>query len=279
MVLVIRLISHHEGSDFDNLERFMRIGMRSYTKFLDKQGLADFIVISPKKDLTLIREKLTGAYPEWPWKFVQEDALVSVNCPSGWAKQQTAKFAVARLVTTPTYLIVDDDTYLTKPFGVKDVYWKGKVILNKAELDFPMWYLWSSQIAQVDYDQVQCQPFHMAITPEIFVTSAVKKLVQWLEETYGSGMKWQEVLANHKFTEYTLYTMFLRKHNLFNMLYAIEEDAPALYGHVTSGPEHDLATQVKLSFEQNDRHFFSFVQSSLPIDVATVEKTVGPYLA
>lgn len=279
IVLVIRLNTHHDGKSFDNLDRFMRIGMVSYEKFLAKDDLQDFFVICPKKDLGYIRDQLVLTFPNFPWRFVDEDTLLHKNLPAGWAKQQTAKFAVSKLVQTPTYLIIDDDTYLTKPFAAKDIYHHGRVIMNKTEIDFPMFFLWSSQLAQVDYDMVQTQPFHMAITPEIFVTVAVKDLVKWLEQTYGNNLRWQEVLCNHKFTEYCLYWIYLLKHKRTGILYAVDNDSPSVYGNPCTGPEHDLKTQVDLSFTKNQNYWFSFVQSSLPLDVDTVASTVGKYLA
>jgi hypothetical protein len=278
IVLVIRLNTHHEGKLFDNLERFMRIGMISYEKYLVKEDIQDFFVVCPKKDIGYIRDKLQLTHPNFPWRFIDEDTLLYKGIPSGWAKQQTVKMAISKLIQTPTYLIIDDDTYLTKPFHASDIYYKDRVIMNKTMIDFPMFFLWSSQIAKVDYDEVQSQPFHMAITPEIFVTLAVKDLVKWLEMTYGANMKWQEFLCNHKYTEYCLYWIFLLKHKRTTMLYAVEEDAPSVYGNACTGAEHDLETQVRLSFQKNEKYWFSFVQSSLPYDVNKVEEVFKKYI-
>lgn len=279
IVLVIKETTHHNGVEHNNLERFMQIGMMTYEKYLDKESIEDFFIIAPASDVKSIQTKLTAKYPNWPWKFVVEDAIVSKNLPSGWAKQQTAKFAIAQLVKTSHYLIIDDDTYLTKPFSYNNLFHNGKCILNKCQIDFPFFFFWSSQIAKADYDMVQYAPYHMAITPEAFVTQRVKDLVKWLEGEYGDRMQWQLHLANNKFTEYCTYWIYLMKLGVHTQEYACEDDAPCLYNYATTGPEHNLALQVKKSFIDNKNHFFSFVQTSLPITNKQVLAEVRKYVA
>lgn len=278
IVLVIKEFTHHNGVQHNNLERFMRIGMKTYEKYLDVLCVHEFLVVAPSSDIKSIQSKLLEKWPSWPWKFVVEDAIVLRSLSSGWAKQQTAKFAIAQLVQTPHYLIIDDDTYLTKPFSYANLFHNGKAILNKCQIDFPFFFFWSAQMAKVDYDMVQYAPFHMAITPEIFVTSRVRELVSWLESQYGDRMKWQQHLADNKFTEYCLYWIYLMNKGVHTLEYACEDDAPALYGYATTGPEHKLKPQVAKSFKDNTNYFFSFVQSSLPHTIDAVEKEVLSYI-
>lgn len=278
IVLVIKEYTHIHDARCNNLERFVNIGMKSYEKYLEVADIHDFIIITPKGDYKKVKETLETSYPKYPWKFLTEEALVSKNIPEGWARQQTAKLAVSKVVQTSHYLIIDDDTYLTKPFTYKDLFYQGRAIMNKTQIDFPFFFLWSAQIAQVDYDLVQNADFHMAITPEIFVTEVVRDIVAFLEKEYGTNMKWQEHLAENKYTEYCLYWTWLLKHNKTQQYYAVENDAPCVYGYPTSGPEHDVVSQVHRSFTQNANHFFSFVQSSLQYPVKDVSMVVQKYL-
>jgi hypothetical protein len=278
IVLVIKEYTHHAGVAHNNLERFMKIGMKTYEKYLNWNGVQDFFVVVPRPDVESVKTKLESGFLNVPWKVIAEDVLVSKKVPEGWAKQQTAKLAIASLVKTRHYLIIDDDTYLTKPFGVEDLLWNGKAIMNKCQIDFPFFFLWSAQCVDVDFDEVQGAPFHMAITPEIFVTDVVKDLVAYLEGKYGGRMQWQESLAANKFTEYCMYWTYLRKVGKHEALYACESEAPAVYGYPTSGPEHDLKAQVKRSFEENSGYHFSFVQSSLPFSTEQVAQEVLRYL-
>lgn len=278
IVLVIKELTHHNGVEHNNLERFMQVGMETYEKYLDKDSIHEFIVVAPAADIKNIQHKLTTKFPSWPWKFIVEDAIVLRTLSNGWAKQQTAKFAVANLVKTSHYLIIDDDTYLTKPFAFDNLFHNGKAILNKCQIDFPFFFFWSSQIAKADYDMVQYAPFHMAITPEIFVTQRVKDLVKWLEGEYGDRMQWQQHLANNKFTEYCTYWIYLMKLGAHTEEYACDDDAPCLYNHATTGPEHDLRLQVKRSFTDNANSYFSFVQTSLPFSNKQVIDEIRRYM-
>jgi hypothetical protein len=278
IVVALKEITHKNGTPYNNVDRFLRIGMKTYTKYLNTDDLYEFIVIVPKNELATIKAKLNSQYPTFPWKLITEDVLVSKKVPTGWAKQQVAKLAVALIVATEHYLIVDDDTYLTKPFGYADMFRNGKLIMNKCQIDFPFFFLWSAQTLGVDFDEVQSAPFHMAITPEIFVTDVVKDIVKLFETKYGTHMVWQERLAELKFTEYCVYWTYLRDKALHDTMYYCDEDGYSLYGYPTSGQEHDLKEQVRKSFQENDGHFFSFVQSSRPYTVCEVEQEVLSYL-
>lgn len=280
IVMVLKEFTHSNGASFNNLERFMRIGMRSYRRFLNPEAVADFFVIVPKPDFDRIKRRLLIDYPEWPWRVIVEDVIVSRTVPAGWAKQQTAKLAIASMVKTSHYLIIDDDTYLTRPLReAADLFDKhGKALMNRCDIDFPFFFLWSAQVLGVDWDLVQDAPYHMAITPEIFVSEVVRDLVGVLEEKYGSHMKWQEHLAENKFTEYCLYWIYLIKRGEREKWYASDPASKSLYAFPTTGPEHDMAAQVRKSFENDGGHLFSFVQSSLPHTVDDVEEQILKYL-
>lgn len=279
LVLVIRPFSHNADPKFNNIERFLRIGMVSYEKYMDKTSIQDFFVVVPSVDVEPIKKLLTDRYPSWPWKVLNEDALLHSALPAGWARQQTVKFAVSMLIQTDTYFIIDDDTYLTKPFTSKDLKdpQSGRLIMNRTKIDFPFFFLWSCQVLKYDFEKVQDCPYHMAITPEVFVTSVVKDIVKWLIAEYGNQKQWQVYIVNNKFTEYCVYWIWLLKENLIQTYYAV--DTPkTIYGYATTGPEHNLSQQVARSFTQNTDFWFSFVQSSLPYPVQEICDVVLRYL-
>lgn len=282
IVLVLRPFSHHSGKEHGNIERFCDVGMQTFERFMDVRDVEEFFVVVPRPDVRAVEDVLRTRFPSWPWRVLNEDSLLEPSIPPGWARQQTCKLAIAPLVRTPTYLIVDDDTYLTRPFAARDMRdaGSGKLLLNRTDIDFPMFFLWSAQLLEYDIDLVQGRPHgHMAITPEIFVTGVVRDLVRDLVARYGDKKAWQAHIVKHKYTEYCLYWIWLLKQGLAGDLYAL--DSPmSLYGYATTGPEHDAATRVRQSFEENQMHYFSFVQSSLPIPVAKVremvERAMGP---
>lgn len=247
----------------------------TYEKFLDVSSIEEFFVIVPTEDVEKVKKLLTGRYPTYPWNVINEAALLHGSLPPGWARQQTAKLAISMLVRTSTYLIIDDDTYLTKPFSAKDLYdpANGKLIMNKTSIDFPFFFLWSAQILKHDFDEVQDFPTNMAITPEVFVRDVVRDLVKWLIEEYGGNKQWQMHLYQNKYTEYCLYWIWLMKHKRAHELYSIESQT-ALYGMATTGTEHDLCSRVAKSFQNNSDYWFSFVQSSLPHSVDEIYEQV-----
>lgn len=281
IVMTIRPFSHHHGAEFNNLQRFMEIGMVTWERFFPKAergGLKDFFVIAPKADVEFVQQKLKAQFSDWPWKVIHEDQLLHPGLPSGWAKQQTAKLAVSFLVQTELYLIIDDDTYLTKPFfgvaSLRDAEFGNKILMNRIPIDFPFFFLWSAQVLGYDFDKVQEYPYHMAITPEVFVTSEVRDLVKHLIDKYGDKKTWQVYLVNNKFTEYCLYWIWLIMRGKNQTLYVGPECPRSLYGNATTGPEHNLPARVEESFKNNKNYLFSFVQSSLPYHVPLIRDLV-----
>lgn len=268
IVLVLKPFSHQQGQKYNNIDRFLKIGMMTYARYLDVASIEEFFVVVPAEDVERVKKLLHDQYPTYPWTVLNEMVLLHPSLPTGWARQQTVKLVISMLVKTSTYLIIDDDTYLTKPFSAKDLCdpTNGKLVMNKTNIDFPFFFLWSTQVLKYDYDQVQDYPAHMAITPEVFVVQVVRDLVKWLISEYGTNKKWQLYLYQNKYTEYCLYWIWLIKHKKAHELYAIYSKT-SLYGHATTGTEHDLSTQVALSFKDNTHQWFSFVQSSLPHSV------------
>lgn len=280
IVLVMKAFTHHHGKAYNNLTRFMNIGMVSYEKYMKREDVKDFFVVVPKDDVALVTTELTKAFPMWPWKIINEESLISSAVPPGWARQQTAKLAISMLVSTDNYLIIDDDTYLTKPFCKEDMYDPDtkKLIMNKTDIDFPFFFFWSSEVLNVDFDEVQYAKTHMAITPEIFVTSVVKDIVRWLVEKYGNQKQWQLYIANNKYTEYCLYWIWLLHHKKADEYYAIESPYQ-LYDHATTSLEQPMPEMVKKSFKDNKYHWFSFVQSSIDVPVLEIQKEVLSYIS
>jgi hypothetical protein len=271
---ILLVIKQNTHDNVDNFERFVQIGMPTYEAFLDLNSVKEFMIVAPNDEIKKLMYTLQTRWPKWPWKFVPEDKIIDKSLSQGWARQQTAKLAVAMLITTDHYLIIDDDTYLTRPFSYKDMFdVENKVILTRTDIDFPFFFLWSNQVVEFDMEVVQKEPFHMAITPEIFITSEVRSLVKWLVSKYGDNKQWQKYLANHKFTEYCLYWIWLIKNNINKRMYSTSTDAPRIYDYATTSEDHDLTTMVRSSFDKSKKHYFSFVQSSLrhPLDIIKKE--------
>ena len=281
IVLVIKQ-NTHDG--VDNFQRFLRIGMPTYARFLDLAAVKDFFIITPANELNTIKTLLLKDYPQdkWPWKFISEDKLIDTSISSGWGRQQTSKLAISMLVSTDHYLIVDDDTYLTRPFSYSNLFdTDGKLIWNRTLIDFPFFFLWSNQVLKFDFEVVQREKYHMAITPEIFVTAEVREIVRWLVATYGDSKQWQRYLADHKYTEYCLYWIWLIKHGRHTSLYSTLPlaQATSVYGHETTNDVQTMEENVKASFADNSKHYFSFVQSSIGHPLEAIEAAIKTHAA
>lgn len=275
IVICLKNASHHDGTN--NIDRFVSIGMPTFEKFLDKASVAEFIVITPKEEAGMIDARLVKAFPEWSWKVYHDSQLLHEALDAGWARQQTAKLCIAQLIKTDHYLIIDDDTYLTRPFSYKSLFGSDdKLILNKITIDFPFFFLWSNQLLDFDFDKVQDFPYVMGITPEIFHTKTVRDLVKFLVDKYGSQKRWQLKLQSNKFTEYGLYWIWLIKNDLVQSLYT-NEDAP-IYAYAVTDETHDLAQYIEKAFEPAGKHYFSFVQSSLPHKINYIADIVAKYI-
>ena len=273
IVLVIKKSTH---DNIDNFTRFITIGMVTYAKYLDVASVKDFFIVTPADEQNELSDKLRNQWPKWPWKFVAEDKLIDKSIAVGWARQQTAKLAISMLVTTDHYLIIDDDTYLTRPFSYGNLFdSEGKIIMNRTLIDFPFFFLWSNQVLKYDFDQVQKQDYHMAITPEIFITQEVRGLVKFLVATYGDAKQWQRFLAEHKYTEYCIYWIWLIKNNKHTALYS---NCKSVYGCETTNAGHDLRTNIEKSFDPRANHYFSFVQTSIGHPLETIRELILSHL-
>lgn len=274
IVLCIKTQTHR--NDVDSVERFLRIGVASYKKFMNLDDVHEIIVITPLKERVAIETRLKANAPEFPWVVVAENELVDADLSSGWAKQQTAKLAISKRIKTQIYLIIDDDTFAVRPFGFADLYHNGRVRMNKTTIDFPFFFYWSAEVLGADFERlVQPQQFHMAITPEIFVTSAVKELIQFLEKRHGTYPKWQRAIVDNKYTEYCMYWIYLLMQNKTSVLYSTETDSPPLYSAATTGTEHSLEQNIEKAFAPDGNHIFSFVQTSLPHTTDAILKEIG----
>jgi len=278
IVLCLKTQTHRE--DVDSVERFIRIGIASYNKFMKLEDVYEMIVITPAKERAAIETRLKEAAPEFPWLVIPENELVDSSCSTGWAKQQTAKIAIAKRIKTPIYLIIDDDTFAVRPFGYDDLHFNGKVRMNKTSIDFPFFFLWSAEVLGADFEGlVQPQPFHMAITPEIFVTSVVKSLITTLEKRHGAYPEWQKAIVKNKYTEYCMYWIYMLMCGTTNTHYATTTDAPPLYAAATTGDDHILALKIEAAFASHGKHIFSFVQTSLPHKTDDILLEIGKHVS
>lgn len=277
VVMCLKNATHHNNTN--NIDRFVRIGLPSYLKFLDVSSVAEFVIICPKDDAETIDTKIVKQFPSIPWRVYNDTQLLHAGVTAGWARQQIAKLAISQLVRTDHYLLVDDDTILTKPFLYTDLFANdARLRLNKSDtMDFPFFFLWSNQLLDFDFDKVQDAKYYMGITPEIFHTQTVRDIVKYLVTRYGNTKLWQLKLQDNKFTEYGLYWIWLIKHGMIEKMYTTTDDAP-LYDFAVTDDSQNLKKQMEDAFRKDTSHHFTFVQSSLKYTVDDIVKVIEPKL-
>lgn len=299
-VLLIKIRSHH---DHNELERLKNIQLKSFRKFLDLSILKDFFIVAAREDIRVIKADLLRDYPEFPFVFVDEDALCpSLIGASGWTKQMILKIAVASMIETVYYLTLDTDVFLTKALSGSDILNNGKLTYQKENpATHIKWWKSSCRVLHVDVDNVLKNKFVMGVTPEYLVTDVCRKLQNEIEELYCSkdfaswlisrrmakknlfnkfikklseslpvvnGLiprKKLDQLTTCDWTEYTLYWSYLNKMQLTDRYYE-DSDRQVYGGCIWGGGEirdNDLRAIVEKTFTKNEDYHFSVFQSSI----------------
>jgi len=194
---------------------FTEMGLKSYEKYLDIRNVHEFLIISPATDIASIYDMVKDSHI--PFRVIDENEIIpSSDHIGGWYKQQFIKMLAARFVTTSCYLVVDSDMYLTQHLLYTDLVHDGKVKYTSEEWpkqngpDYAQntsW--WESSCCVLDYsveDLYQSKDL-MSVTPVIFITTLMLKLLDKLKEKYGES--WINDLHEVGFTEFTLYWIFL----------------------------------------------------------------------
>ena len=233
---------------------FKFIGLPSYRKFLgisgceatgDRfpiSGLHEFILIAPKKELPILEDLVFKNEEKIPFRLVAEETLLDRNISEerGWLKQQILKLAVSSIVMTDHYLVVDSDHFLTKPFGIKDIFQNDKVLYHTEPWQTENsdrysvnseWWINSATI--LNQKELPINGL-MSVTPQVLITQVVKDLVGYVSNTLIHDPKnidstdaWQKFLCERNFTEFTLYWVFLLKTNRTNLY----EETKTLWAH------------------------------------------------
>ncbi|MFZ2950689.1 MAG: DUF6492 family protein [Desulfuromonadaceae bacterium] len=299
-VLLIKIRSHHSHNE---LERLKSIQLKSFRKFLDISILKDFYIVASREDIQIIKADLLKDYPEFPFVFVDEEALCpSLTGASGWTKQMIFKIAVANMIETDYYLTLDTDVFLTKALSGGDILRNGRLTFQKENPDTHVqWWKSSCRVLHVDPDMLLKNKFVMGVTPEYLVTDVCRRLQHEIERLHCTKdfASWlisrrmskknllnkiikklsetvpiiNEVVPQERmdqittcdWTEYTLYWVYLNKYQLVDKYY--DDNGRQIYGGCIWGKKdirnNDLQALVEKAFTDNDDYHFSIFQSSI----------------
>lgn len=269
-------------NELNSFKIFSSISIDLYAKFLDTLFLKNFIIICPLDDMPQIK-KHTDKYSNIiQFEFIDENLLLEDIEVKGWYKQQLIKLLVANHVETSNYLIVDSDMYLNQHLKYADLF-DDKLIKYSFEEYHTTndmyhstnsnWWESSANIVDFNINFIRESIDLMGVTPQLMIKDVVIELINFLTNRYGN--QWKKTICQLKFTEYTLYWLYLLK-NRYNLFYTPNNDIW----------KHDLSTnilhhhtvdeqqqKIKASLDNNTTKF-SVIQSYLPVDIDMIIKTV-----
>lgn len=271
-------------NELNSFKIFSEISLPLYSKFLNCEELDYFYIICPLSDITPL-QKYTRIYPNIPFKYIDENILISSNIHNleGWYKQQIIKLTISLILETKYYLVVDSDMYLKQPLSYDDLFDNSKIkycfepwqeLNNKYFSTNSKWWLNSANILKFDITKLYNQNFLMGVTPQVLIVDEVRSLINYLNSIYGSD--WQKIICEMKFTEYTLYWIYLIMKEKTN-LYTI--DGYSLWKHdlerniLYYDTEENMKNIVQKSIEDK-KSYFSVIQSYLPVNIDAMKNII-----
>jgi Family of unknown function (DUF6492) len=268
LVLPIRIDVDRESSDLD---RFIALGLPSLQRFIDKSCILELIVVASKHDIYRISRHLAPLCV-FSFRIVDEDRLCPAIAGSrGWYKQQILKLAIAPLIETEWYLIIDSDVICIRQVHYTDLIQGGRAIWQKEPASLHLnWWRGSENILQVP-TAVCPDELVIGVTPELMHAESVIQLICRIHEIY-SGTDWTVTLlkSTEPWTEYTLYWTYLLYCNRRHSLYS--ESETKLYLADSIWHKDQLAKLgddwLKKAFDPSAQYFFLIFQSNMNIPLS-----------
>ena len=283
IVLPLKLSSHYHHNE---LTRFISILLPSLNKYLDISSVYEFIIICKIEEINLVKNELGKQQYGLPIHVISENLILKsevISKTKGWYIQQLLKLGIARRIKTNYYLVLDSDCVLTKSFDYENLFHHEKLIMNTNSWKVhKKWWLNSARIINISLEIVKEHPV-MAVTPEILITSSVCELLDFLTNK-DEHLDWAEFLCTKKFTEFTLYWLFLIKSGLTNNYQKSNETILlgnglwrstytnnfSLMFHLSpnnsvkeSKRRIFIENHIRKTFKNNNNYYFSLVQSNI----------------
>lgn len=252
LVLPVRLTKKRNEREY-----LTQLLLPSLERFLDPQ--ARLIVVAPDGQLDTVRE-LFSRLPRHTVRCLA-DSAVTPDVPDdvkGWRRQQMIKLMVAQQVDTPHYVTLDADVFLLRPVTSDTLLRDGRLVINLAPASRQAeWWRASADLLGVAPPPDDATT--ISVTPAILVTDEVRHLIDTVRQRHG-GRAFEAVLAESRFTEYTLYWCHLLSRGLHDTLYVSE--GPGLFSALWQfDMDGDLQAQF-LAYVRANPSAFALVQSS-----------------
>lgn len=255
-----------------DLKRFKELLLPSFEKYwIDKDNL-EFLVITPPEDQLIIKKSINNI-SNFKIKIVNDDKICpTLKKESGWYKQQILKLSVAKYVRTEYYITLDADIILHKPLRMCDLFIDGKAIFKKEEAFVHMdWWIASKKVLKSNYE-IKEKDIVIAVTPEILHTNSCVKLLNEIalrnkvEDPYLFLFR---ICENLKWTEYTLYWLYLLELQQENELYSWENNQLYEGLWVDFDINSNKYATIKNIIERSEA-FFIIIQSTLSIESKSI---------
>jgi hypothetical protein len=209
---------------FEGDVELMYLQARSMNLYCDPSLIEEIIVVdnftAPKPKRW--EEKLLQFYGRMATKvrIVPATNITDTHGIPGWFSQQALKLAVARIVKTDRYVILDAKNHLIKPLTrdfLETV--NGKVRINGYGYEtHPLLRYLEKTCAYVGLDiSGPIERFVRTSTPFTMVTSATKAMVDNIEAREGKDLAL--VISEHGLTEFFLYAGHLQHNGVLDELY------------------------------------------------------------
>lgn len=274
-----------------NVERRFVVLIKTFLKYFDINDLGKFLIICPARDINKLELLLRDLTHDNRFIVIDEKTI----CPdlddlpqglAGWYIQQILKISVAKFINTNFYLTLDSDVICKRHFNTAMLIPSGKAYTNietKSDYD----EIYNGHFSDLEWEvknrrlttsakilNYQRTEPHInnsyGETPVLLHTKSVNKMIGALSTQYGN---WVKALSNKKgWTEYTLYFLYMEKHNILHK-YHISTNRNTildLEASVWQTPEkykYDKVFSPASILEQRVQHgYFVVIQSYLNAD-------------
>jgi hypothetical protein len=312
LTFVLTLALSGTGRDNQDLQR-AKLLLETFDRFFNKESLEQFIIVTPAKDLSLVRTTIASHVDALKIKIIDENEI----CPEfrnnpdttdtwpkpnqGWFKQQLIKLAIFEYVKTQFYMTLDSDVIFTRDFDSSSLIHKGKAALSvQKEGDFVDLYCPKTAahevlVRQNRYKKVEPILRHKrkkqyldqwyGETPVLLNRQIVKLLVDHIESTWGKAWR-QTLLEKLPWTEYPLYFVFAECEGILERYYEPgNADSVLMLNKSLWVPAHEYREHRDLSswnpelvFGDQGQGIAVAVQSYLGYSVEKIVAKVRPFI-
>ncbi len=211
---------------FEGDVELMLLQARSMRLYCDPGSFEEIIVVNnfsneeakPKRWHERLAEEYGTLFSKV--RIIEATTVADTHGHKGWWSQQVLKLAIANLVKTDRYLILDAKNHLVKSLTREFLEAPdGRVKINGYGYDsHPLRHFLESTCAYVGIDPAgPLRKFVRTSTPFTMVTSAAKAMVKNIECMENADLA--DVMTKHGLTEFFLYAATLEKAGVLHELY------------------------------------------------------------